>query len=75
LPVGAEVPKTLFLVGATSALRLVGADSISFWFTATTALPTGWAVVKVLCETAVTPPGTVLLTYLMFVLPLLLFVT
>ena len=72
MPVGAEVPKTLFLVGATVALGLMGAEAISRAFTATAALDTGWALVKALCGTAVTPPGTVRLTYLMFALLLLL---
>jgi len=71
-PLWAEVPRTLFLVGATSALRLMGADPISCSFTATTARPTGWAFENVLRGTAVTPPRADLFTYRMFVLLLLL---
>jgi hypothetical protein len=69
-----EVPRTLFLVGATSALAVIGADAICCAFTTTTALATGWPPVKAVCGTAVTPPRAVLFTYVMFVL-LMLFVT
>lgn len=39
-PPPADGPRTLFLVGATSALRLTGADVISCGFTTTAPLPT-----------------------------------
>jgi len=56
------------LVGATTALELTGAAAICCAFTATADLATACELTKLVCETAVTPPGTVLFTYLMFVL-------
>jgi hypothetical protein len=67
----AEAPRTLLLVGATSALRLIGADPISRSFTATRAWRTGRAFTNVPRATVVTPPGAVLFAYRMFRLLLL----
>jgi hypothetical protein len=54
------------------ALELTGAAAICCAFTATVDLATVCESTKVVRETAVTPPGTVLFTYFIFVL--LLFV-
>jgi len=64
----ADAPRTLLLVGATTALELTGAAAICCAFTATADLATACELTKLVCETAVTPPGAVLFTYLMFVL-------
>ena len=68
LAVEAWIPRTLSLVGATATLAPTGADATCRTFTATAARATGCAPVKAACGTAVTPPGTVLLTYVMLVL-------
>ena len=73
MALAAEAPRTLFLVGAATALGLTRAEATCCALTATAALATGCALVKALWGTAVTAPGTVLLTYVMFVL--LMFVT
>jgi hypothetical protein len=56
------------LIGTTIVLEVTGAAAICCAFTATGDLATGCELTKVVRETAVTPPGTVLFTYLMFVL-------
>jgi hypothetical protein len=56
------------LIGATTALELTGAAAICCAFTATADLATVCEPTKAVRETAVTPPGTVLFTYLIFVL-------
>ena len=69
---GVGVPKTLLLVGATSARRLMGAAVASCGFTATTARATGSEFAKVFRDTAVTPPRTDRFTYVTLVVLLLL---
>jgi hypothetical protein len=56
------------LIGATTALELTGAAAICCAFTATADLATVCEPTKAVRETAVTPPGTVLFTYFIFVL-------
>ena len=51
-------PRTLSREGVMAALELKGAEATSRAFTATAALPTGWAVTKVRCGTAVIAPAT-----------------
>jgi hypothetical protein len=60
--VEALAPSTLSRVGATATLELIGAEAMSRAFTATAALPTGCALTKVRCGTAVTAPRTFLFT-------------
>jgi len=67
LAVAAEAPSTLFLVGAATVLTAIGAAAICCAFIVTDAFATGCALVNARCGTAVTAPGTVLLTYVMFV--------
>ena len=59
LAVGADVPRTLSRVGATTALDTIGAEAICFSFTGTADLATGAEFRNAFCGTAVTPPGTV----------------
>jgi hypothetical protein len=66
--VAALAPSTLSRVGATATLALIGAEAISRAFTATAALPTGCALTKVRCGTAITAPLTFLFTYVTFVM-------
>jgi hypothetical protein len=75
LAVAADFPRTLSLVGTTAALDTTGAEAICLAFTATAALATGCAVRNAVCGTAVTAPGTVLFTYVTFVMFVVLFVT
>ena len=74
LAVWAVSPRTLSRVGATTALGPTGAAVICFASTGTAARATGAELLNAACGTAVTAPGTVLFTYVMFVI-LVLFVT
>ena len=56
--VEARAPSTLSRVGATATLELIGAEAISRALTTIAALPTGWALTKARCGTAVTAPLT-----------------
>ena len=58
LAVGADVPRTLSRLGATTALDTTGAAAICFSFTGTAALATGAELRNAFCGTAVTAPGT-----------------
>ena len=68
----ARAPSTLFEVGASAALELIGAEARSFAFTATADRATGCALAKARCGTAVTAPETPLFTYVTFVMFVLL---
>ena len=49
-------PSTASCAGDTAARDVTGTRAISCAFTATAAFPTGWAVAKARCGTAVTAP-------------------
>lgn len=66
--VAALAPSTLSRVGVTATLELTGAEAISLAFTTTATLPTGCALTKARCGTAVTAPCTFLFTYVTFVM-------
>ena len=56
--VAALAPSTLSRVGATATLELIGAEAIACALTTAAALPTGCALTKARCGTAVTAPFT-----------------
>jgi hypothetical protein len=72
LAVLARAPNTLSREGATATLVNTGAEAICRASTLTAALATGCALTKARCGTAVTAPGTVLLTYVMLLIVVLL---
>jgi hypothetical protein len=62
-------------VGATATLELIGAEAISRALTTAVALPTGCALTKARCGTAVTAPLTFRFTYVTFVMFVVLLTT